>query len=83
MPHLHFSPFQFANAEQLAESPKQVKAERAFAKKRIAERERKTHDMGSTMPCHDAQLISGSPNAFISPNSPDAMRQAKAVFGME
>lgn len=83
MPHLHFSPFQFATAEQMAEPPKQVKAERLLMKKSREESERKTRDMGSTIPCSMAHLVSSLPNAFVSPNSPDSMRIAKAVFGTE
>ena len=82
MPHLHFSPFQFASAEQVAESPMQVRAERKHVAKSNAEMKRKTQDMGCTMPVAEAHVVSSSPNAFVSPNGPDVMRSAKSVFGI-
>jgi hypothetical protein len=82
MPHLHFSPFQFASAEQVAESPMQVKAQRKHVAKGNAEMKQKTRDMGCTMPVAEAHVVTSSPNAFISPNGADVMRSAHAVFGI-
>ena len=84
MPHLHFSPFQFATDAQLAVSAankKQVVKERKHLLSALQERKAKTHDLGSTMSCSEAHEVSSLPNAFISPNLPDVMRQSKAVFG--
>ena len=81
MTHLHFSPFQFATDAQLAEPKKQVVKERKHLLSALQERKAKTHDLGSTMSCSEAHEVSSLPNAFISPNLPDVMRQSKAVFG--
>ena len=80
--HIHYSPFQLGTAEQIAEPPKQVRAERAFMAKAKAEMDKKTKDMGCTFSRADALVVSSLPNAFISPNGPDVMRSAKAVFGI-
>ena len=44
-------------------------------------RKRDTHNLGSTLPIEVAHHITSRPNAFISPNNPDVMRQVKSVFG--
>ena len=44
--------------------------------------DKKTKDMGCTFSRSDALLVSSLPNAFISPNGPDVMRSAKAIFGI-
>lgn len=77
----HYSPFRFNTVQQLAEPPKQVKKEHAQSVKMAAERKRRTHDMGSTMPVEVAHGISSTPTAYISPNPPDVCRMAKSVFG--
>jgi hypothetical protein len=81
MTHLHFSPFQFATAAQLAEPKKQVVKERKHLVRAYTERKAQTRDLGCTMSCTEAHEISSLPNAFISPNKPDVMRQSKSVFG--
>ena len=79
--HMHYSPYQFATSEQLAEPKKQVVKEKKYLVKSVAERKAATRNLSCTMTCAEAHEISSLPNAFISPNSPDVMRQAKAVFG--
>ena len=79
--HLHYSPFQFATAEQVAEPKKQVVKEKKYLVKVNAERKTATRNLGSTMTCTEAHEVSSLPNAFISPNLPDVMRQSKSVFG--
>ena len=79
--HMHYSPYQFATAEQMAEPKKQVVAERKEWKKMTEEQNRKTRNLGSTMPVSVAHVVSSRPQAFISPNPPDVMRSSKSVFG--
>ena len=79
--HLHYSPFQFATAEQVAEPKKQVVKEKKYMVKSHNERKTATRNLGSTMTCVEAHEVSSLPNAFISPNLPDVMRQSKSVFG--
>lgn len=81
MVHLHYSAFQFATPEQLAEPKKQVVKEKMYMVKAHTERKAATRDLGSTMTCEEAHQASSMPNAFISPNKPDVMRQSKSVFG--
>ena len=81
MPHLHFSPFQFATAQQLAVPQKQVVKERKYLAHCNSERKMATRDLGCCMSVAHAHEVSSLPNAFISPNLPDVMRQSKAVFG--
>lgn len=81
MNHSHYSPYQFATAEQTAEPKKQVVAEKKQLLSVNQARHTKTRNLGSTMPHSMAMSASSTPNAFISPNAPDAMRQIKAVFG--
>ena len=72
--HLHYSPFQAATALEVVTSdisvPKIVKTLKRLVKKDTS----KTHNMGSTMSCSEAEMIPGSPTAFISPNKIDSMR---------
>lgn len=75
--HLHYSPFQFATAEQAATHD-------VNANKVIKTLKRKTAGdklMPKLMTREEAHSIPGTPTAFISPNSPDVMRTAKSVFG--
>lgn len=84
MPHQHYSPYQFSTGMQMAHSgsdKKKVVREKKYVVAAHAERKRLTHNLGSTMPLAVAHEICSLPNAFISPNLPDTMRQAKAVFG--
>lgn len=72
--HLHYSPFQAATGLEVVTSdisvPKILKTLKRLVKKDTS----KTHNMGSTMSCSEAEKIPGSPNAFISPNSVNAMK---------
>ena len=79
--HLHYSPFQFATGEQLAEPKKQVVKEKKYMVKTSSDRKTATRNLGCTMTCMEAHEASSMPNAFISPNLPDVMRQSKSVFG--
>jgi len=81
MTHLHYSAFQFATGAQLAEPKKQVVKEKKYMVKTYTERKSATRNLGSTMSCAEAHEASSMPNAFISPNKPDVMRQSKSVFG--
>ena len=79
--HLHYSPFQFATAEQVAEPKKKIVREKKFMLHAHTERKTATRNLGCTMSCVEAHQASSLPNAFISPNLPDVMRQSKSVFG--
>jgi len=80
MPHLHYSPFQFATGVQVSEDavnvPKLKKVMKELTKKDTS----KTKDMKSTMSVSEAAKIPGTPNAFISPNTPDVMRSVHNVI---
>jgi hypothetical protein len=78
--HLHYSPYQFSSSEQLAEPKKQIVKEKKFLMKSIAERKSATRNLGCTMTRDEAHEVCSLPNAFISPNLPDVMRQSKSVF---
>ena len=73
--HLHYSPFQFATGEQVATTDVNVKKVISTLKKLT--RKDKTHDMHSTMPCYEAEMIPGTPTAFISPNRVGVMKDIK------
>ena len=75
--HLHYSPFQFATAEQAADGHV------IPVKKQVAKAKAREQKIGAPklMSCVEARSIAGSPNAFISPNSTDTMRTIKSVFG--
>lgn len=83
MPHLHYSPFQFATAEQVSEHDVSAKKAVKTLKKITAKDTAKAKQIPTTMPRAEAHevIANVSPNAFISPNPPDVMRMAKAVFG--
>lgn len=83
MPHLHYSPFQFANSVQASEQDVSAKKAVNTLKKITAKDAAKAKHIPTTMPraaAHEV-IANVSPNAFISPNPPDVMRMAKAVFG--
>ena len=63
-----------------AEPAKQVKKEHAQSMKMCVERKKRTRDMGSTMPLEVAHGISSTPTAYISPNLPDACRDAPSHY---
>lgn len=75
MPHLHYSPFQFATVEQVSNTD--VSAKKVLKTLKKLTRHDKTHDMGSTMSCSEAEMIPGSPTAFISPNPTGVMKDLK------
>lgn len=81
MAYSHYSPFQFATVEQLAEPAKQVKKEHSQWIKMCEDRKKRTRDLGTTMPIEVAHSISSRPTAFISPNKPDVCRMANTLFG--
>ena len=83
MPHLHYSPFQWANSVQASEQDVSAKKAVKTLKKITAKDAAKAKQIPTTMPraaAHEV-IANVSPNAFISPNPPDVMRMAKAVFG--
>lgn len=83
MPHLHYSPFQWANSVQASEQDVSAKKVIKTLSKITAKDAAKAKQIPTTMPraaAHEV-IANVSPNAFISPNPPDVMRMAKAVFG--
>lgn len=77
MPHMHYSPFQWATADQAAENDVNVKKVIKTLKRKTAGDKIATKLMSR----EEAHTIPGTPTAFISPNSVDVMRTAKSVFG--
>lgn len=77
MPHMHYSPFQFATSVQAAENDVNVKKVVSTLKRKTA----KDKITPKLMTREEAHSIPGTPTAFISPNSVDAMRSIKSVFG--
>lgn len=77
MPHMHYSPFQFATSVQAAENDVNVKKVISTLKRKTA----KDKITPKLMTREEAHSIPGTPTAFISPNSVDAMRSIKSVFG--
>jgi hypothetical protein len=78
MPHLHYSPFQFATSEQVSDDAVMP------AKKQIAKMRRMTAKDKITpklLSRDEAHMITGTPQAFTSPNAVDVMRTIKSVFG--
>jgi len=83
MPHLHYSPFQFANTVQAADGEVSLKRILKENKKLTKKDAKRSHNMNSTISRADAHeiIFNSSPTAFISPNSVGAMRDIKSVFG--
>jgi len=83
MPHLHYSPFQWANSLQASEQDVSAKKVIKTLSKITAKDAAKAKHIPTTMPRAEAHevIANVSPNAFISPNPPDVMRMVKAVFG--
>ena len=77
MPHMHYSPFQFATSVQAAENDVNVKKVISTLKRKTA----KDKITPKLMTREEAHTIPGTPTAFISPNSVDVMRSIKSVFG--
>jgi len=75
MPHLHYSPFQFATDVQVSNT--EVSAKKVVKTLKKLTSKDKTHDMGSTMSCAEACMVPGSPTAFISPNPVGVMKDLK------
>ena len=76
----HYSPYQFATSEETTEPHKLCVIQKKEMVHTAMKRKRLTHNLGATMPIAEAHAVSSLPTAFISPNSPDAMRQIKSVF---
>ena len=74
--HLHYSPFQFATAEEVSTGDVSVK--KVVRVLKALTKSDKIKDMGSTMSCAAAAEIPGTPTAFISPNPVGAMKDLKA-----
>ena len=81
MVHYHYSPYQFATDVQAAENEVDSRHIMRVNKKLTRKDSQKAKLSPSTMPRHDALMITGTPNAFIAPNPPDVMRMSKHVFG--
>ena len=78
--HLHYSPFQHATGEQVAEADvNQYRTEKVI-QKLLAKDMTKRQDMGCTMPVAAAAAIPGTPTAFISPNPVGTMKDIKNVM---
>jgi len=77
MPHMHYSPFQFATEVQASENEVNVKKIVKTLKRKTAA-DKLTPKL---MTREEAHSIPGTPTAFISPNSVDVMRTVKSVFG--
>jgi len=83
MPHLHYSPFQFANTVQAADGEVSLKRILKENKKLTKKDTSQCAGMKCTISRADAHeiIFNTSPTAFISPNSVGAMRDIKSVFG--
>lgn len=81
LPHSHYSPYQFSNGTQLAQGhTKTIHEKKAYVDEHLKTKKR-TRDLGCTIPISEAHLLCSMPNAFISPNTPDVIRQTKSIFG--
>jgi len=83
MGHLHYSPFQFANANQVARDDVNVSKVLKTNKKLTKKDAKRAHNMNSTISVADAHEIcyNRTPTGFISPNPVGAMKDIHAVFG--
>jgi hypothetical protein len=79
MVHTHYSPFQFSNDLRASEDtvlpPKKMAAKLKKMVKVLPKAALMSREEGHTI------ISLKSPTAFISPNSVDAMRTIKSVFG--
>ena len=75
MPHLHYSPFQFATAVEVSTCDVSA-AKIVKTLKKITKKDHK-QNLNSTMPCAEAAMIPGTPTAFISPNRVGTMKDIK------
>ena len=80
MVHHHYNPFQFAVGVKPAEDDCNVHGVLKVNKRLTKRDAHKAKLIPTTMTRAEAHMITGSPNAFISPNPPDVMRMAKAVL---
>jgi len=78
--HLHYSPFQFATAVQVSDYDISAKKIVSTNNKLTSKDTKKVHNLDSTMSCSDASMITGSPNAFISPNPVGTMKDMKMTM---
>jgi hypothetical protein len=78
---LHYSPYQWATAVQVSEDEVSVRKTLKTMKKITAPDARKAKIIPTTMTRAQAHEITGTPTAFISPNSIDGMRMIHSVFG--
>lgn len=78
--HLHYSPFQFATAEQVSDYDISAKKIVKTNNKLTSKDTKKVHNLDSTMSCNDAAMITESPNAFISPNPVGTMKDMKTTM---
>jgi hypothetical protein len=74
MPHLHYSPFQFATVEQVSDTNVSAKKIVQTLNKITRKDAKAVRNLDSTMLCSEAAMISGSPTAFISPNPIGTMK---------
>ena len=81
MSHQHYSPFQFATGVEAVTGHVNATKVVKTLKKLTSKDEIRAKASLSTMSREHAHMIPGSPTAFISPNSVDAMRSIKSVFG--
>jgi len=83
MVHHHYSPYQFATSEQVSEGDVDALRIKRIQTKLTAKDTAKARAIPTTMTREQAHaaIFARSPNAFISPNSIDGMRQIKSVFG--
>ena len=79
MVHIHYSPFQFATNKEVEAGDLMPGKKVAKVLKRLTARDKLPK--AALMSCEEAKTIPGTPQAFISGNSVDAMRTIKSVFG--
>jgi len=81
MVHYHYSPYQFATSVQASNNEVDCAHILKVNRKLTRKDSQKAKHIPTTMPRHEALMITGSPNAFIAPNPPDVMRMSKHIFG--
>jgi hypothetical protein len=79
MVHTHYSPFQFATSNEVQTGDLMPGKKVVKVLKRLTARDKLPKP--ALMSCDEAKSIPGTPQAFISSNSVDAMRTIKSVFG--
>lgn len=83
MVYHHYSPYQFATGVQVSEGEVDAYRIKRIQTKLTAKDTAKAKAIPTTMTREQAHAVifASAPNAFISPNSVDGMRQIKSVFG--